>query len=129
MQYLVPTLVVLHVLPGAFWFGATGVLARLGARGASLDLRLPQAGAAGIAILGGLALWFVQHRNLVGASAELLTAGAAGAILAAIFQQALAWPAASKGTDTGTVRFAWAQRISLALLALALAAMLLARYV
>ena len=37
MQYVVPILVILHVLPGAFWLGATGVLARLGAYGAGLN--------------------------------------------------------------------------------------------
>jgi hypothetical protein len=129
MQYLVPTLVVVHVLPGAFWFGATGVLARLGPRGAALTLRAAQAGGAGIAILGGLGLWFVERREIVGASGVLLAAGALGAILAFLFQQIIAWPAAAKATDAGALWFAAAQRVSLGLLALALTAMLLARYV
>jgi hypothetical protein len=120
---------VLHVLPGAFWFGATGVLARLGPGGAALNLRAAQAGAAAIAVLGGLGLWSIQHRELVGASALLLAAGAVGGILAVLIQQILAWPAAAKATASGASRFAVVQRVSLGLLALALTAMLLARYV
>jgi hypothetical protein len=125
MSFLLPVLLVLHVLPAAFWFGATGVLSNLGIKGATLPLRGPQLGSSTAAIVFGAALWWLLHRGSWGPSEQVLAAGALAAILAAMIQQFVAWPAAK----TAPARFAAAQRASAVLVILALVAMVIFRFV
>jgi len=124
MSFLLPALLVLHVLPAAFWFGTTGVLANLGVQGASLPLRKPQLGSSIAAIGFGAGLWWLLHRGNFGPSEQLLAAGALAAIVAATIQQFVAWPAAA----TAPARFAIAQRTSAVLVILALVAMVIFRF-
>jgi hypothetical protein len=116
MRYLIAALVILHVLPGAFWFGATGVLANLGSQGASLNPRKTQTGAGSATVILGLALWFILRQALVGRSGMCLGIVAVGALWALIIQQAVAWPAATRASERGLERFALAQRTSAGLL-------------
>ena len=119
--YLVPLLVVLHVVPAVYWVGTTAVLARLGANGAALPLHLSQTISSAIAILGGGGLGAVLR-----SSSPTLRAGIVCAVLAFLIQQAV-WPSAIRINRTSA--FAGGQRISALLLTLALLAMLLFPYV
>ena len=123
MQLLIPTLIVLHVLPAAFWFGVTGVLARLGPEGAALPLKGPQFGSAAVAIVFGAVLWGAAHIAF-GVQGQVLATGAICA-LGGLLLQHVAWRAAGRSPRT----FAGAQRGSALLVALALIAMLVFPFV
>jgi hypothetical protein len=125
MRFLLPLVLVLHVLAASFWLGVTGVFSNLGAKGASLPLRAPQFASSIAAILFGAALWWLLHPDRFGAPEHVLAVGALAAIVAAILQQAIAWPAAR----IAPAKFGVAQRISGGLLILALVQMIIFRFV
>jgi hypothetical protein len=126
---LVPVVLVLHVVPAVFWVGTTGVLARIGAEGPAPSLRGPQTGASVVSVLFGAVLWFLLHPGAPGKAEYVLGAGALCALAALAVQQAMAWPALGSGKPDAAQRFAMAQRLSSALLVLALIAMVTFRYV
>lgn len=123
-----PILLVLHVVPAAFWFGATGVISSLGAEAARLPLRRPQGAAAIVAMIVGAALWLAAGHALAGPGEILLATGALAALAAFALQQGVAWPSAKRAGD-GLNGFAAAQRASAVLLILALVAMIVAPHV
>ena len=125
MSLLYPFLLVLHVLPATLWLGVTAVASNLGARGASLPLRKPQLASSIAAILFGAALWWTLAPEGLGPREQSLGIGALAAVIAAILQQAVAWPAAARSRAT----FAVAQRVSGVLLVLALIQMVIFRFV
>jgi hypothetical protein len=132
MQAALIVTLVLHVLSGVFWAGATFVLARTGGYQADRFFR-PQMGAATIAVLTGALLWFLLHRGPAGIAEHILGIGAVCALLAAGVQGASA-PAlrlsAVGGSDgfKPSRRLALSQRIAAGLLAIAVACMAAARY-
>ena len=87
MQATVVVAVVLHVLSGVFWAGSTFALARLGGNQARQFLR-PQLGAAAVAIVTGVLLFYLLHRGSEGSSEDILAAGAVFAFIAAGVQAA-----------------------------------------
>jgi hypothetical protein len=120
----------LHVLSGVFWAGTTFAVAR---SDASLALRLfrPQMGAASLAIITGILLWFYLYRGLAGAAAKTLGVGVLAALAAAAVQgvsgrllrrpQGAAAAPPSSGVTT-------AQRFAAALLGITVACMAAARF-
>ena len=124
MDYLIPILLILHILPATFWLGVSGVLSNLGESGASLPLRRPQTVSAIAAMLMGSALWAKLHGLNLGGSQTTLVGGACCAVAAFLIQQSIAWPAAKNAPAD----FAIAQRIAGILLILALIAMVGARF-
>ncbi|MBA3678231.1 MAG: hypothetical protein H0W74_12660 [Sphingosinicella sp.] len=128
MTWLVPLLLVLHVVPAVFWAGSTAVLARPGTIALPLPLRAPQTGSAAGAIIFGMILWGMLHRGDAGTPEYVLGAGALCALTAFALQQLVAWPALRRDPEGGAARFASAQRISSILLIVALSAMVTFRY-
>jgi hypothetical protein len=132
MQATLIVTLVLHVLSGVFWAGATFVLARTGGYQADRFFR-PQMGAATIAVLTGALLWFLLHRSPAGIQEHILGIGAVSALLAAGVQGASA-PAlrlAAVGESKEFIpsrRLALSQRIAAGLLAITVACMAAARY-
>src|SRR5262245_27354636 len=132
MQATLVVTVVLHVLSGVFWAGATFVLARTGGYQADRFFR-PQMGAATIAVLTGALLWFLLHRGSAGIQEHILGVGAVSALLAAGVQGASA-PALRLAASGGATEFipsrglAVSQRIAAGLLAITVACMATARY-
>jgi hypothetical protein len=134
MEITLLVTIVLHVLSGVFWAGTTFVLARTGA--AFIDrLFRPQMGAAVVAVVTGVVLWWLLHRSGFGPQEQILALGALAAVVAAGVQGALCGPASRQpalagGTDARSdVRAALGQRIGAALLALTVICMAAARYV
>jgi hypothetical protein len=132
MQATLIVTLVLHVLSGVFWAGATFVLARTGGYQADQFFR-PQMGAATLAVLTGALLWFPLHRGSAGIQEYILGVGAVCALLAAGVQGASA-PAmrlAASGESKEFMpsrRVAFSQRIAAGLLAITVACMAAARY-
>jgi hypothetical protein len=132
MQATVIITLVLHVLSGVFWAGATFVLARTAGYQADQLFR-PQMGAAAIAVLTGGLLWFLLHSGPAGITEHILGIGAACAVLAAGVQgasaRAVRLAAAGESNEDGpSRRVALSQRIAAGLLAIAVACMAAARY-
>ncbi len=124
MRFFVPLVLVLHVLPAAFWLGVTGVLSNLGVKGAAMPMRKPQLASSISAILFGTLLWSLLHRSTFGTPEQMLAVGALAAIIAVIIQQLIAWPAAA----SAPAKFAAAQRVSAILVAVALVQMIIFRF-
>jgi hypothetical protein len=132
MQATLIVTLVLHVLSGVFWAGATFVVARTGGYQADRFFR-PQMGAATIAVLTGGLLWFLLHRGSAGLQEHILGFGAACALLAAGVQgssaRALKLSAAGGSKELApSRRVAVSQRIAAGLLAITVACMAAARY-
>jgi hypothetical protein len=132
MQATLIATLVLHVLSGVFWAGATFVVARTGGYQADRFFR-PQMGAATIAVLTGGLLWFLLHRGSAGLQEHILGFGAACALLAAGVQgssaRALKLSAAGGSKELASSRrVAVSQRIAAGLLAITVACMAAARY-
>jgi hypothetical protein len=68
-----------------FWAGSTFALARLGGNQGREFLR-PQLGAATVAIVTGVLLWYLLHRGSDGTSEHVLATGAVFALIAAGIQ-------------------------------------------
>ena len=117
MHILIIVLIGLHVLTGVFWAGTTFAIARSGGAGADA-LFGPQMGAATVAILAGLGLWFVLHAGPPGPMEHTLGIGALCAFAAAGVQGAMRRKNPLKG-----------QRIAAALLGITVLCMAIARYV
>lgn len=128
MTWLVPLLLILHVVPAVFWAGSTAILARPGTVGSPFLLKAPQTGTAIGAILFGLILWTLLHQGEPGTGEYVLGAGALCALAAFAIQQIIAWPALRRDPTGGQSRFGGAQRVSSILLILALSAMVTFRY-
>jgi hypothetical protein len=132
MQVTVIVTLVLHVLAGVFWAGATFVLARTGGYLADRFFR-PQMGAATVAVLTGALLWFLLHQGSAGIQEHILGIGAVCALLAAGVQgssaRALKLSAADGSKEfMPSRRIAVSQRIAAGLLAITVACMAAARY-
>lgn len=113
--WLLMLLLALHALAAVFWAGSTFVLAR-----GSLDptpLVRPQLGAATLAIVTGVLLFWLAHSSGSGPMETALMIGAIAALLAAIVQ---GWMRRKTPLR--------AQRIAAPLLVIALIAMVTARY-
>ena len=124
----------LHGLSGVFWAGTSFALARIGANGERLFA--PQMTAALIAMASGVYLWAMTHAGAFGPSEQVLVAGIASAVVAAIVQLAIGGPAVRRlranpaaGQDTARARFSLAQRAGAAMLAVTVTCMVVARYV
>ena len=116
MQYLFVALLALHALSAFFWAGTSLTFARLG-KAPEPTLRRAQRGASIVAILTGAVLGALAHRGGVfGGMQMTLAIGAVAALIAFAVQVA-----PRVGAET-------AQRIAAPLLALALVAMVVARY-
>jgi hypothetical protein len=135
MQVLFVGLLLVHALSSVFWAGTTFALVRSGGQGAQA-LRWPQVGASIVAIVSGMSLWAVAHRGAFGPFERSLAVGAVAALLAAAVQfagarraaAAAATAPAGEGAARPCARTMASQRIAAGLLALALAAMVSARY-
>jgi predicted lipid-binding transport protein (Tim44 family) len=116
MQYLFITLLALHALSAVFWVGTSFTFARLG-KAPEPALRRAQRGAGIGAILTGAAMGALMHRDgAFGGMQMTLAIGAIAALIAFAVQLA---------PRIGAEK---AQRIAAPLLALALVAMVVARY-
>jgi hypothetical protein len=114
----------LHVLAAIFWAGTSFTLARTGGLGIE-KLRVPQLGAALVAVLSGGYLGHAAHADAFTRVQQVLMVGAASALLAAVLQVAAAMLARrSSSGGFGLV----AQRAAAALLAGTALCMVLARY-
>lgn len=114
--WLFPLVLAFHAITAIFWAGTTFVLARTGGAGSEALMR-PQLGAATVAIITGVLLFWMGHSAGFGPMETVLVIGAISALGAAIAQ--------------GWMRrrnFAAAQRIAAPLLAIAIIAMVTARY-
>jgi hypothetical protein len=130
MQILFVVLLLVHALSAVFWAGTTFALARSGGQGAQA-LRWPQTGASVVAIVSGALLWAVAHRGAFGPFERSLAVGAVAALVAAGVQFAghrRARPVQGEDRGQACARTLPSQRIAAGLLALAVAAMVSARY-
>jgi hypothetical protein len=133
MAILQMVLIVLHVVPAVFWAGSTFALAREPMMG-DLALGRAQAGAAGVVILMGIVLMVIHYDIAPGAQEWDLGIGALCAIVAVGVQQGMAWPARRKlaqGTGDAAAnrqRAMMGQRLTSALLAVTVIAMVIWRY-
>lgn len=135
MHVLVLVVVVLHVLPAVFWVGSTLVWAR--GEAPTAPLLRAQSGAALVAVANGVGLWFLFHRG--GAhdvAARVVGAGAIAAMVALVLQAMIVTPAAVRlgGADPSEAaglrcRIMKGQRTAAPLLMIAVACMVVARYV
>jgi hypothetical protein len=123
MHALLLVALAVHVFAGAFWFGASGVAARLGA-GELPGLTRAQLGAGGLAILAGTVVTAIV-RLPVGSTSGLLVAVGVGCALAAWVVQALFARRMARGVVGG---LAAARRSASALLALTVIAMSVAPF-
>lgn len=103
MQYVYIVVIGLHVMAGVFWAGTTIAVAR------DPDIRAerffrPQMGAAGLAFLTGLLLWYFFHEGAFGSMEKVLALGILTALIAAGVQGALVGSASSQlaGADAAT---------------------------
>ncbi|UCI06069.1 hypothetical protein [Mesorhizobium sp. B1-1-8] len=103
MQYVYIIVIGLHVMAGVFWAGTTIAVAR------DPDIRAerffrPQMGAAGLAFLTGLLLWYFFHEGAFGSMEKVLALGIVTALIAAGVQGALVGSASRQlaGADAGT---------------------------
>ena len=113
-----------HMLASTFWAGSSLVLARTG--GLGLDrLRVPQLGAAFVAIASGAYMGHAMHSEGLTPMLKVLMAGAACALLAAVAQIVAAVRARREGAQAfGVVT----QRVAAVLLAVTAVCMVVARY-
>lgn len=87
MQWILIAVLSLHILSGIAWTGMTfGIVRGLMPLEATPPLRASQRGAAIVAMLAGLALWALAHRDRFYAAEMALAGGAALAVIAAIAQ-------------------------------------------
>src|SRR5258708_38870587 len=135
MQILLMVVVALHVLPAVFWAGSTFVLARAGGVGAE-GLAYPQLGSAAATVIMGGILWNLTHGQSFETPEQVLSVGAASALIALGLQAGVALPALrrlanAKDADAGGLRnrIALGQRLAAGLLAIAILCMAVARYV
>lgn len=113
-----------HMLASTFWAGSSLVLARTG--GLGLDrLRVPQLGAAVVAIASGAYMGHAMHGEGLTPMLKVLMAGAACALLAAAFQLIAALRARRDGAQAFGVA---TQRAAAVLLAVTAVCMVVARY-
>src|SRR5258707_8455175 len=123
----------LHVLSSVFWAGTSFTLARTGGVGGEQLFR-PQMGAAVIAVLTGGYLGHLVHAGAFGTAEQILAVGALAALVAAGVQGVIGGRAIrSLRTGTaaeagGRARFATAQRVAAALLAVTAGCLPAARY-
>ncbi|KAA3447518.1 hypothetical protein C7I87_26780 [Mesorhizobium sp. SARCC-RB16n] len=103
MQYVYIVVIGLHVMAGVFWAGTTIAVAR------DPDIRAerffrPQMGAAGLAFLTGLLLWYFFHEGAFGSMEKVLAFGILTALIAAGVQGALVGSASRQlaGADPAT---------------------------
>lgn len=103
MQYVYIVVIGLHVMAGVFWAGTTIAVAR------DPDIRAerffrPQMGAAGLAFLTGLLLWYFFHEGAFGSMEKVLALGILTALVAAGVQGALVGSASRQlaGADAAT---------------------------
>ncbi|TIT35104.1 MAG: hypothetical protein E5W65_14640 [Mesorhizobium sp.] len=103
MQYVYIVVIGLHVMAGVFWAGTTIAVAR------DPDIRAerffrPQMGAAGLAFLTGLLLWYFFHEGAFGSMEKVLALGILTALIAAGVQGALVGSASRQlaGADAAT---------------------------
>ncbi|TGQ83544.1 hypothetical protein EN850_02020 [Mesorhizobium sp. M8A.F.Ca.ET.207.01.1.1] len=103
MQYVYIVVIGLHVMAGVFWAGTTIAVAR------DPDIRAerffrPQMGAAGLAFLTGLLLWYFFHEDAFGSMEKVLALGILTALIAAGVQGALVGSASRQlaGADAAT---------------------------
>jgi hypothetical protein len=135
MQWVLPILIVVHVVPGIFWAGSTFVLARLDGTGAE-QLGYPQMGAATTTVLAGGILWGFTHGGAFGTFEQVLALGAVCAIAAAGIQSAIGLPAIRRLAAASEAerkahrtRIAFSQRAAAGLLVITIICMLVARYI
>ncbi|RZJ13734.1 MAG: hypothetical protein EOP39_00275 [Rubrivivax sp.] len=130
MQIVFMFLLALHALSGVFWAGTTFTLVRSGGQGMAA-LRRPQTGASLIAIASGIGLWAIAHRRAFGSFERGLAVGAIAAVLAGVLQFVGHRQAQRAEAPGSGVRIAplGAQRAAAGLLAVAVAAMVCARYI
>ena len=114
MQLALIVTLVLHGLSGVFWAGSTFVLAR--GVDAAQALRMPQRGASAVALVTGIVLMALTHRDSFGAHEAVLLAGIVAALAAGAVQSMMA--------SRGVV----AHRIAAVLLMLTVACMLASKY-
>jgi hypothetical protein len=87
MQWILIVALVLHLLSGIAWMGMSFGIARgLIPLEATSSLRGSQRGAAVVAMLAGVVLWGLAHRDRFYAPEMALAAGSVFAVLAAIVQ-------------------------------------------
>ncbi|MDX8438274.1 hypothetical protein [Mesorhizobium australafricanum] len=103
MQYVYIVVIGLHVVAGVFWAGTTVAVARDPEIKAERFFR-PQMGAAGLAFLTGLLLWYFFHEGAFGSMEKVLALGILTALIAAGVQGALVGSASRQlaGADTAT---------------------------
>ncbi len=132
-QILIIVAIGLHALAALFWAGSSANLARTGGMGAEI-LFPRQMGAALIATLTGGHLWSALHTGGFGPYEMVLAFGVLCAFIAAGIQGAVVGGSIRKlragGDEAGLrKRMAGAYRASAGLLALALVAMVIARFI
>ncbi|MBZ9669178.1 hypothetical protein FJ970_22965 [Mesorhizobium sp. B2-1-8] len=98
MQYVYIVVIGLHVMAGVFWAGTTIAVAR------DPDIRAerffrPQMGAAVLAFLTGLLLWYFFHEGAFGPMEKVLALGILTALIAAGVQGALVGSASRQLAD------------------------------
>ncbi|MDX8452677.1 hypothetical protein RFM98_07910 [Mesorhizobium sp. VK9D] len=103
MQYVYIVVIGLHVVAGVFWAGTTVAVARDPEIKAERFFR-PQMGAAGLAFLTGLLLWYFFHEGAFGSMEKVLALGILTALIAAGVQGALVGSASRQlaGADAAT---------------------------
>lgn len=131
MQTLLIAVIALHVLAGVFWAGSTFALARTGAATAE-RLLAPQLGSAVLTVLSGACLWHFLHASNFGRTEQALAIASASAFVALVVQASTARSTArlraAPDQADSRARVALAQRIAAALLAVAVIAMSVARF-
>jgi hypothetical protein len=130
MQVIVIVATVAHVLPAVAWAGFTFALARTAAANVERLFAL-QLGSAGVAILGGVWLWSLNHGGGFGPAERLLALGALAAIAAFAAQAVSTGPVLRRLGEHPELRrrAAVGQRVSAGLLVVAILCMTSARYV
>jgi len=129
MHSIIVICLALHVLSSVFWAGSTFTLARTQALLAE-RLFKPQMGAAAAAVITGVVLWHTLHKGGFGTPEQILAAGAACAIIAALIQ-GVSKGLSSRKADSGqaTRLIVIGQRAAAALLAVTVVCMAVAKYV
>ena len=130
MQSIIIVITALHVLSSVFWAGST--LAHAGGVRAERLFR-PQIGAAIVAVITGAALWHYLHEGSFGISEQILTTGAACAIIAAGIQVISTGSTLRRAGPVNSAQalrsIAMGQRAAAVLLAITFICMSVARYV
>lgn len=128
MPLLLIIVIALHVLSSVFWAGSTFAMARVGGTEAP-RLFKPQMGAAGVAVLTGVALWGLLHRGGFGTSEAVLASGALAALVALVVQGLGVGRGLRAAGHAGTApAVALPYRISAGLLMITIICMAIARY-